>query len=162
MEATDEKIAADKAYAKMRVDTERAEEQPLSRSASLPYAYWERFVESFVHPICALLLCVFTFGIVFLGLHVVWIAAYHKDYKTLVPAAFLYNKAIHLAEDTKFNFNIRAVGLSMGIGGAGIFMALGALFLAYLAWTIPRERLFQHVSNIKYYQVASLDVGSRG
>ena len=148
MEAlTADKMAIYDATSKMHADTEKAEEQLTSPCAPLPYARWERFIEGFVHPLCALLLSIFTIGIVLMGIHIIWIAGYHKDYKTLVPAAFHYNKAVDLPENTKFDFTVRDLSLSLGLAAAGIMAALGALFLALLTWKIPRERLFHHVSN---------------
>ncbi|KAK3214938.1 hypothetical protein GRF29_19g1743492 [Pseudopithomyces chartarum] len=126
---------------KSNIDAEKAEGNSSDSPVLISYTFWDRFIERLLHPASALSLCLLSFGSLFLGLHILWIAAWYADYSTLVPLAFIYNKATPLPDETNYNFNVKGLSIIMGTGGAGIIAGLSAVAFAYLAYIVPREKL---------------------
>lgn len=133
-------------YNDPNIDAEKAEGNSSSITVPISYTYWDCFVERLLHPASALSLCLLSLGILLLGLHILWIAAWYADYSILVPLAFIYNKATPLPDGTNYNFNVKGLGIIMGTGGAGIIAGLGAVAFACLAYIVPREKLLGYVS----------------
>lgn len=131
---------------KSNIDAEKAEGNSSDSPVLISYTFWDRFIERLLHPASALSLCLLSFGSLFLGLHILWIAAWYADYSTLVPLAFIYNKATPLPDETNYNFNVKGLSIIMGTGGAGIIAGLSAVAFAYLAYIVPREKLLGYVS----------------
>ena len=130
------------------LDAEKARDMPSEIPMAFSYTHCDRFVERLVHPASALSFCLLSFAILFLGLHILWIAVWYADYKTLVPLAFHYNKATALPAETTFNFNVKGLCVVMSAGGASIMVGLGALAFARLAHIVPRKTLLEYVSRI--------------
>lgn len=131
-------------------DIESATCRRPKNSTPIPCTCWDRLLENVIHPASALSLCLISLGIIFLGLHVLWSAAWHRDNKALVKAAFQYNKPQiipdqFVPETSQVNFDFKGLSLVIGTGYSGAMIGLGCALFSYITLRNPREKLLTYV-----------------
>ncbi|KAJ4299353.1 hypothetical protein N0V90_004598 [Kalmusia sp. IMI 367209] len=126
-------------------DAEKASDKKENATMPIPCTLLDIFIERVLHPICAVSLLVLTIGILVLDARILLVDASSESYRTLVPAAFRYNKAAldSLPDSSRVEFDTKGLTIIVGALSVGVMAGLGAVILVYISCYVPRDKLIR-------------------
>ncbi|KAF1950590.1 hypothetical protein CC80DRAFT_598021 [Byssothecium circinans] len=116
---------------------------PEMNLSPIPFTLRDRFIERYVHTICAVVLLPCCIALLISPSHI--LIAFLLTKRNLVLNATVYNKAppITLSDSTNANFNVKSTVLAIITGVTTLLLGLFALFWRVASMWIPRDKILR-------------------